>query len=133
MLCGNINGRNPKIVGLWKLVSYQYGENQPEVKVEDYTIAGLKIFTKTHFNVVSYQKKDLNVETVLGGTYSLQGNIYVENIEYDNMKITKKDLDSNLPKSRSMYSISFKKNKMYISGVLFDEKAKIRETWEKVE
>jgi hypothetical protein len=79
------------LVGTWKLLSGTLIE-KGDTAVTDYTknVSFIKIINKTHF---SFMKHDLNKGKdstasfdAGGGTYTLVGNTYTENLEYCNAR-----------------------------------------------
>lgn len=70
-----------KLIGTWRVVSYKYGKMAhfapwPKSRVM------LKHMTPTGFVMVTYDARTGQVQRVAGGTYTVQGNSYQENIQY---------------------------------------------------
>ena len=75
---------NP-IEGVWNLIYVRTIGNDTTVSEFPLTYQGsdIKIWTKEHWMFVSrYRQDTVFTDNYGGGTYTLSGNIYVENIEY---------------------------------------------------
>ncbi len=87
--CSNEQGKEsaseaPKsLVGTWELVSYiSDSSGGQEWKKQPSNILYQKHLTPTHFTWVSYQKDNDQVAGMGGGTYTYDGEHYVESIEF---------------------------------------------------
>ncbi|MFD1629739.1 hypothetical protein [Pseudopedobacter beijingensis] len=80
-----------EIIGTWKLISGMTIEKGDTTFV-DYTNhqKGIKMINTTHFSFLNHDlnkgKSENPIFTVGGGTYSLEGNMYTENLEYCNYR-----------------------------------------------
>jgi hypothetical protein len=111
------------IVGTWKLVSFKYG-NQETKSIPD-SIQRIKLITPTHFTWVQYISRDNLVKSTAGGTYVLDGENYIENIDFG--------LGMNYYLgTQSAFKIRIEGDKMYLSGEL-SSNLKIEEVWSKIE
>lgn len=70
-----------KLAGSWRIASYKYGDMAKFVNWPANQIM-LKHVTPTHFTWVTYDAKTGAVTRMGGGTYSWNGNIYRENLQY---------------------------------------------------
>jgi hypothetical protein len=116
-----------ELLGSWKHVS---GTNSgKEVKFPDGVIA-LKHITPTHFTVVGYNTNDGSVLWVIGGTYTVRGDVYEETPEYGIAQVM-----PNFPKLRGnlqSYKWRVEQNQWKTDGKL-STGAPAGEVWQKVE
>jgi hypothetical protein len=117
-------GATSMLTGTWKLITYQYG-NQPKLTLpEEYQ--WIKLITPTHFTWVHYTTNNKVVSSSAGGTYSFDGETYVETIDFGGMGM-QRYFDK-----QHTFKVTFEENKMYQSGYLAYS-LHIKEVWEKVE
>jgi len=85
-------GLKSEIIGTWQLLSVKTIEGS-DTTIDDFTngIKGIKMFNKTHFSFFQHDLNQGSDSSALfvsgGGTYSLEGNTYTENLEYCNFRI----------------------------------------------
>ena len=108
---------NP-LIGTWELVSAQV------VVPSDSPILYLKKFNDTHFSVVTYTREG-QVLRIHGGTYILDGDVYIENIVYSSIP--------GMPNTTSTFQIEFREDRKYISGAFADGRIALSEVWRRVE
>ena len=101
-----------QIIGVWKNVS-------GEIPVES-----IKIITKERF--IWTWTVDNKLVASVSGTYTFDGETYIENIEFGTENM------SNLFGKKSVFKIRFEGNKVYYSGTLA-ERAPLDEVWERME
>lgn len=123
IICMNAQQTKPHIVGIWKLVSYKYGD-MPSQLMPD-SIQRVKIITRNSFTWIEYQKKNKNITASGGGTYVLKGHSYNENLIFG------LGMSTFLGKKQT-FTLKFKKGSMIQSGELSNN-FKIEEVWRKVE
>jgi len=113
-----------ELLGTWKYVS---GMNSgKEVKFPE-GITPLKHITPTHFTVVGYNSKDGSVIWVIGGTYTVRGDLYEETPLYG-MIVNFPNLRGNL----QTYRWRVEQNLWKTAGKL-STGSPAEEVWEKVE
>ncbi len=127
------------LVGSWELVSYM---NQNESLWSDYPdfVGYIKHITPTHFVWVKYNADGDEVMSEGGGTYSLEGNTYTENIEFM-YPSGSKQVGTSLP-----FTVEMKDGKWYHTGYVkkietdpatgkstVTDSTLIREIWKKYE
>lgn len=72
---------SPNIIGSWKAVKTQYGDQPMKTRGEnDFTV--VKIFTATRWSGAFFNPKTKEFDGACGGTYELNGDEYLETIEY---------------------------------------------------
>lgn len=69
------------LTGTWGLKSSRWGDRPEQTAPDASPVLKQKHFTGTHFCAVTYNESG-TVMQVIGGTYTLNGNVYLENIEY---------------------------------------------------
>lgn len=69
------------IIGTWRMVSYQYGSTKEPV-VQVTKDVGYKTFSGTRWSAAAYNVDEKKFIGAGGGTYTLKGDQYVENVEY---------------------------------------------------
>jgi hypothetical protein len=86
MIIGGCKQEQPsKLEGAWNLVYLKsVAADTVQYKIPgDYTISDFKMWSKDHFSFVGIYKKDtISKNAYGGGTYTLDGNRYTENIIY---------------------------------------------------
>jgi hypothetical protein len=109
------------IVGTWQMVSYNYGNG--EQKVSEDTKA-IKLITPSHFIWVRYTTNNKTIYNSGGGTYVLDGDNYIENVEFGAKPM--------IPLlGKCTFIIKFNGDQMFSSGSLSDG-MKIEEVWKKL-
>jgi len=119
----NAQSTSSEILGTWKLVSFKYGEG--ETKNADDGIVRLKLITQDHFAFIHYLGKNNIVLESAGGTYTVNGEDYTENIEFGAFTM-KCFFDK-----KQLYKIKIENGRLYLSGVMSDNQ-KIEEVWEEI-
>ena len=66
--------------GSWKLVAFKYGNDEKFSDVPEF-VKYIKNITKSHFSWASYDEEG-NVVGTGGGTYAVEGDKYIEKIDY---------------------------------------------------
>jgi hypothetical protein len=112
-----------QLVGTWQVVSAKYGGT--EVKPPEGTTQ-VKHVTPEQFMWATYDK-DGTVTTVLGGTYTLKGDTYVETPEYGTG-----DVLQSLKGKPQTFKWKVEGNKWYHDGKL-STGLTIEEVWQRVE
>lgn len=109
------------ILGTWQMVSFNYGKG--EKKASEDTRA-IKLITPTHFIWVHYTTNNNTIYDSAGGTYTLDGDNYIENVEFGAKPM--------MPwLGKSTFKIKIKGDQMFQSGSLSDG-MKIEEVWKKL-
>ena len=124
VLSVNAQQQSSDILGTWKLVSYKYGESDIQFATD--SVQMIKLVTPTYFTWIHYTNKDKMVSEMAGGTYTLAGGDYVENIGFGGYT-----MKSYINKEQA-YKIKIEEGKMYLFGIMTD-KQRIEEIWEKIE
>jgi hypothetical protein len=123
--CGEVPSQKAtEIQGTWKLVSYNYVGDTVLKKTED-GVERLKLITDSKFCWIHFISDSHVTTNSAGGSYSLDGENYIENLEFG--AIGMKDY---LGKSQK-FTIKIEDNKLYLSGALSDG-LKIKEVWERI-
>jgi hypothetical protein len=112
-----------KLVGTWKTVSAKYGGKDVK-RPEGFT--AIKHVTPTQF-MWAWCDKDGKVMAALGGTYTVEGEEYVEMPEYGTATIL-----GQLKGKRQEFKWKVEGNKWYHTGKL-SSGLTIEEVWERVE
>jgi hypothetical protein len=110
--------------GTWKLVSMKYGDATEFTNFPDGQ-QRLKLITQTHFTWVQYDMSTKKVQSVAGGSYTLEGDIYTETIEFAGEGMT------TYLGGKHAFTITINGDKFFLSGQLSDG-LKIEEIWQKV-
>ena len=113
-----------KLLGNWKLISYQYGDN--ETKIVPDSLQYIKIISTTHFTWVHFKTANKIVFSSAGGRYKLDGENYIETIDFGGIGMM-----TYFGKDQT-FKIKFEDQKMYLSGSLSDN-LKIEEVWTRLE
>lgn len=121
--CMNTVEKPSAILGTWKMESYKYGDN--EMKASPDSIQMVKLITPTYFTWIHYKTKDKIVWNSAGGTYTFDGDNYIENIDFGGY-----GMSSYLGKTQT-FKVKIENDKMYLSGALSDG-YKIEEVWIKI-
>jgi len=109
------NNNTDQIIGVWKMVSP--GWPVGEVR---------KIITKGHFLLI-LTMPDNTIGASFGGTYSFDGETYIENIEFGTQNRI-----SNIGR-KGVLKVKFEDNKMFSAGQLEEGRFLYDEVWERVE
>ena len=107
---------NP-LIGTWELVSAR------TVISPDHPFLYKKMFNDTHFSVVTYTREG-QVLRIHGGTYTLNGDVYIENIEYSSIP--------GMPNTTSTFRLEIRGDRKYISGAIVDGRLPLNEVWRRV-
>lgn len=70
-----------KLTGSWQIVKAQYGSG-PMKTLGEGDLTTIKLFTATRWSVAFYNEKTKVFDGAGGGTYKLNGDQYLETIEY---------------------------------------------------
>lgn len=129
------------IVGTWKLDQWiQHGNNKTEWEPAPPEMIYEKYITDTHFTWINYDPEQDQLTGIGGGTYTFDGDTYIENIEFFHPP------SSSLAGQQIAFTAEFKDGKWYHTGygknMEFDpetaetvvvDSTKIEETWIKFE
>jgi hypothetical protein len=111
---------NP-IIGTWQLDSYKYGTSSSSFTIITSDRPHIKLITENRFLWVTYDAGTKKVIESAGGQYTLNGEDYVESIDYGY------SMDEYLG-TKSKFKIKVEDGMFYLSGVLSDG-YKIEEIW----
>lgn len=126
----SLSDTNP-LIGTWVLVSSNNTSADGEYEILDRSnTRQMKILNPTHFMFIQEHigSGEKEFTSAAGGTYEIDGNTYVENLDYASWEDYK---DSN-----AVFTWRLEDGKWYHKGVLNSpdgEKFFIEEVWEKVE
>ncbi len=112
------------IKGTWQMESYKYGVTPSSFTSITPDRPHIKLITANRFLWVTYDAGTKKILESAGGTYSLEGETYIESIDYGY------NMDSYLG-SKSNFKIKVEDGMFYLTGVLSDG-YKIEEIWKKV-
>ena len=114
-----------KLEGTWECVSYKSGE---ETRFSEFpkNEKHIKLITPTHFTWVTYDVDKKKALSTAGGTYSLEGDSYKEQIEFAGEGVEE------LAGKEQSFKIKVEGNKWSLSGVL-SSGVKIEEVWKRVQ
>ena len=101
------------LIGTWELVP-----------VEGSGTLSRKIINDTHFITTTYTRNGQVVRTTHGGTYTLNGNVYVENVEFSSRQ--------GMANTTSIFVLEMRGDRKYISGTFADGRGALREVWRRV-
>jgi hypothetical protein len=107
----NAQQDSSSIMGTWKLITLKHGEKEIKIAPED-SIQRLKFITQNSFVWIQYLKRNKIVRNSIGGTYTFNGNIYVENINFVGLGSIESLGASNA------FKVKIIEDKMYLSGKL---------------
>jgi hypothetical protein len=113
------------ITGTWKMDSYKYGTSSSSFTVITPERPHIKLITENRFLWVTYDSTTKKILESAGGSYTLDGDNYVESIDYGF------NMDSYLG-SKTNFKIKVEDGMFYVRGLL-DDGYKIEEIWQKVE
>jgi len=99
------------IMGTWKLISLKHNEKEIKLAQED-SVLRLKFITQSSFVWIQYLKRNKIIRNSVGGTYTLKGTDYVENINFVGVGLIESLGASNA------FKVKIVDNKMYLSGKL---------------
>jgi len=112
------------IMGTWQLDSYKYGTTTNSFTSITADRPHIKLITENRFLWVTYDAESKKILESAGGTYTLNGENYIESIDYGfNME--------GYLGTKSNFKIKVEDGMFYLSGVLSDG-YKIEEIWQKV-
>lgn len=112
------------ILGTWQLASYKYGTTQSGFTDVSKSLPHLKLITDTHFTWTTFDTYSHKVISSAGGTYTLEGNTYIESIDFGF------GMDSYLGQKQT-FTVKVEGNMFFMSGSLSDG-YKIEEIWQRV-
>jgi hypothetical protein len=118
------SAKNP-IVGTWLLESYKYGSAESSFTQVTAKEPRIKLITEKKFLWVTYDTTTKKILKSAGGAYSLDGDNYVESIDFGY------NMDSYL-KLNSKFKIRVDGKMLYLTGELGDG-YKIEEIWQKTD
>jgi hypothetical protein len=113
-----------KLDGTWELVTYKYGPHGIRAMANDRR--EIKLISGTHFVWVIYDLRRKKATSVGGGTYSLQADHYIEQLDFS------EGLPNNLIGKAQSFKISIDGDKWQQSGVLSNG-LMIEETWRRIQ
>jgi len=111
-------------LGTWQLVSFKYGDATKWSDVPDGQ-RHIKFLTPTHFTWVAYEVASGKVQSMAGGTYTLNDGAYTESIEYAGEGMT-----DYFGKKQS-FTIRVEADKLRQTGQLSDG-TKVEEMWRRL-
>lgn len=106
---------NEKVIGTWEHV---LPENSP--------VRQIKIVNSTHFTWVTYDRRTGQILAAAGGTYSLEGNVYKELIQFGAGNLAK------MVGQEQVFEAKFEGDNWQHSGKLSNG-FQVRETWKRLE
>lgn len=112
------------ITGTWRLDSYKYGTTSSSFTSITPDRPHIKLITENRFLWATYDAETKKILESAGGTFTLDGENYIESIDYGY------NMDSYLG-SKSNFKIKVEDGMFYLTGVLSDG-YKIEEVWQKV-
>ena len=112
------------ITGTWRLDSYKYGTTSNSFTSITADRPHIKLITENRFLWATYDAGTKKILESAGGTYTHDGENYIESIDYGY------NMDSYLG-SKSNFKIKVEDGMFYLTGVLSDG-YKIEEVWQKV-
>lgn len=111
-------------LGTWELVSIKYGEQQ-EFSDFPENRRRIKHITETHYTWVEFDTSIKKVENGAGGSYSLNGDTYIESKDFAGEGMMK------YLGKKSVYTIRVEGDKLNLSGSLAGD-FKIEEVWHRL-
>jgi len=123
VLTGCSHENSSEIVGTWRLETYQYGNDTTMQQVNEHS-PHLKLITPTNFTWVAYGDNGL-VTDMAGGSYTLEGDVYKERIDFGGMVML------SYVGHQHTFKMKIDGDKMFINGSLYTGEV-ISEVWEKV-
>jgi hypothetical protein len=112
------------IMGTWQLDSYKYGTTSSSFTSITPDRPHIKLITEDRFLWVTYDAATKKILESAGGAYTLNGENYIESIDYGY------NMEGYLG-TKSNFKIKVEDGMFYMSGVLSDG-YKIEEIWQKV-
>ena len=112
------------IMGTWQLDSYKYGTTSSSFAPITPDRPHIKLITEDRFLWVTYDAATKRILESAGGAYTLNGENYIESIDYGY------NMEGYLG-TKSNFKIKVEDGMFYMSGVLSDG-YKIEEIWQKV-
>lgn len=111
------------ILGTWQAVSYKYGSQSNFIDFPK-NQRNIKLITENYFTGVRLDTTTRKINRMAGGTYTLNGNVYTESIDFG------LGMDLYL-RQKQTFTIKVEGNIFLLSGSLSDG-LKIEEIWERV-
>lgn len=116
--------RPVSITGTWELVSYKYGPSSTSFIDVPQSSKRIKVINETHFIWVHYDTLRKRIYESAGGTYTLSGNSYTENLDFG------LGMDNYL-KTSPVYSVKIEGDILFLTGLLAKD-YKIEEIWKRI-
>ena len=118
------DGGGSSLIGTWELVSEKWGD------AKEFTPApkerrALKFVTPTHFAWVWVDPKTSKISNSMGGTYTMDGDRYVEKVEF-----AYSGMEAYVGKKQK-FTLTIEGDRWLQSGVL-SEGQKLQEIWKRV-
>ena len=110
-------------LGTWQLVSFKYGDSSTWTDAPQ-AQRRMKFITPTHFTWVAYEVSTGKVQSMAGGTYTLNGGAYTELIEFAGEGMT------DYLGKKQPFTVRVEGDKLNQSGELSDG-TKIEEVWQR--
>ena len=120
----NVERSKGNLEGTWELVSFKHGDQTTFSDVPKGR-RQIKLVTATHFAWLAYDVTTATTSSNAGGTYSLQGNSYKEQVEF-----VSKDVQF-LAGKEQPFQIKVEGDTWFVSGFLSNG-LKIDERWKRV-
>ena len=121
--CSDSQKRTSKIIGTWKLTSFQYGDRERQIMPDN--LQRIKLITPEYFTWVQFDTMNKIVNNSAGGRFKFDGKNYLETIDFAGAGM-KDYLDR-----EQKFILDIKNDTMYLSGQLSDN-LKIEEIWIKL-
>jgi hypothetical protein len=112
------------IIGTWQLDSYKWGSSSSSFTSLSPDRPHIKMITDSRFLWVTVDAGTKKILESAGGTYTLDGENYIESIDYGY------NMDNYLG-SKSNFKIKVEDGMFYLTGVLSDG-YKVEEIWQKI-
>ncbi|MBL7967171.1 MAG: hypothetical protein JNK09_09210 [Prolixibacteraceae bacterium] len=120
----SLNTSRESLQGTWRLVSFSWGKDTTMRSAKG-NVERIKLITDNKFCWIHYGVDNHIVDSSAGGSYSLIGDSYIENLEFGGM-----GMQGYLGKSQK-FTVKIEDNKLYLTGALSDG-LKIKEVWERI-
>ena len=111
-------------LGTWQLSSYKYGQNSSAFIDVPSNLQHIKLITENYFTWVNTDTTTKKVYSMAGGRYTLNGNTYIESIDYGI------GMDDYLG-HKQIFTIKVEGDMFFLSGKLNDNYM-IEEIWRRV-
>ena len=120
-VCSMVQPRDVRLIGVWELVSADYGNGTPALDNKE-----VKFISKSRFVWVRYDKAG-NTAGEGGGTYTFSGSAMTEHLDYiDKRESFLKDKDQTV-------MITFQGEEVFISSGTLTNGQHITEVWKRVD